>query len=176
MLTRRDVLNHVGGLEQIKSEVLDDVALAKLIKRSGFRARITFAPDLLRVRLFKGNHDAFWGFTKNILAALDYVWMAVPAMFLPVLIYWVPIATVGLGIARQNAVMIAAGMSAYVIQVGLLLLLFRFCRLQFAKALFFPLAAIPVMCCIGKALYHRWATGAVAWRGRVIPLSSAERL
>jgi glycosyltransferase involved in cell wall biosynthesis len=174
MLTRRDVLNRIGGLEQIKAEVLDDVALAKLIKHSGFRTRITFAPDLLRVRLFKGNHDAFWGFTKNILAALDYVWMAVPAMFLPVFTYWVPIATAVLGIARQNAVMIAAGMSAYVIQVGLLLLVSRFCRLRFAKALFFPLAAIPVMCCIGKALYHRWTSGAVAWRGRVLPLSSAE--
>jgi glycosyltransferase involved in cell wall biosynthesis len=176
MLTRRDVLERVGGLEQIKTEVLDDVALARLVKHTGFRTRITFAPDLLRVRLFKGNRDAFWGLTKNILSALDHLWVAVPTMFLPVFAYWVPIATVVLGIVRQNAVMIAAGMSAYVIQVGLLLLLFRLCRIRFGKALFFPLAAIPVMCCIGKALYHRWATGAVAWRGRVLPLRSAERL
>jgi glycosyltransferase involved in cell wall biosynthesis len=176
MLTRRDVLQRVGELERIKAEVLDDVALARLIKHSGFRTRITFAPELLRVRLFKGNHDAFWGLTKNILTALDHLWLAVPAMFLPVFIYWVPIATVVLGIVRPNNIMIAAGMSAYVIQAGLLLLLLRFCRFRSAKALFFPLAAIPVMCCIGKALYHRWATGAVAWRGRVLPLRSAERL
>ena len=171
MITRREVLQRVSGLERIKSEVLDDVALATLIKHSGFRTRMTFAPDLVRVRLFKGNRDAFWGLTKNILAALDHVWMAVPAMFLPVFVYWIPIATAALGVMRQNAMMIAAGLSAYVVQAGLLLILVRLCRFRLAKALCFPLAAIPVMCCIAKALYYRCAREAVAWRGRVLPLA-----
>jgi chlorobactene glucosyltransferase len=171
MLTRRDVLDRVGGLEHVKSEMLDDVALATVIKRNGFRTQFSLAPDLLRVRLFKGNRDAFWGLTKNILSVVNHIWMAVPMMLLPIFISWVPIATAVLGFLRPAPIMAIAGLSAYCIQISLLFLVLPFCRLRLGKAVWFPLAAFPVMCCIGKALYHRLVNGAVAWRGRVIPLA-----
>ena len=173
MITRHDVLDRVGGLESIKSEILDDIALAKSLKQQGFETRMWLAPDLLSVRLFKGNHDAFWGLTKNILGAVDHLWMAAPAMFLPIFVYWVPIATCVLGALRAEPGMIVAGVAPYIIQVALLLLIVRMCRIRWIKALCFPLAAAPVMCCFLKALYYRYVSGAVAWRGRVIPLDGS---
>jgi len=170
IMTRRDVLESAGGLDGIKSEILDDVALAIQVKQGRFETRLWLAPDLLCVRLFKGNGDAFWGLTKNILGAVDHVWMAVPAMLLPVFVYWIPIAAVILGVLRDHPIMSAVGFVAYGIQACLLLLVVRMCRIRWGKALCFPLAALPVICCMGKALYLRWIRGAVAWRGRVIPL------
>ena len=79
MLMRRQLLVQMNGLECIKSEFLDDVALARAVKRQGRDARILLAPELITVRLFKGNRDAFWGLTKNILGAVDHIWMAIPS-------------------------------------------------------------------------------------------------
>lgn len=168
MMTRREVLDQIGGLNDIKSEMLDDVELAKRVKREGFETRLMLAHEQVNVRLFKGNSDAFWGLTKNILGVVGHIWMAVPAMFAPVLFYWVPLATAALGIVQRNPIMIAAGLSAYLAQAALILLSARMCRLKLLKALFFPLAVFPVAACFARALYHRLVSGSVAWRGRVI--------
>lgn len=171
MMTRREVLDQIGGLNDIRTEMLDDIELAKRVKREGLKTRLKMAPHLLNVRLFKGNRDAFWGLTKNILGVINHIWMAVPLMFLPVFFYWIPLATAVLGIARREPVMIAVGLAAYLIQAALVLLASRMCRIRMFKAMFFPLAVFPVASCIARALYHRWISGAVAWRGRVIPIS-----
>ena len=168
MMTRREVLDQIGGLNDIKSEMIDDIELAKRVKREGFETRLMFAQEFVKVRLFKGNRDAFWGLTKNILGVINRVWMAVPMMILPVFFYWVPLATFVLGIARRDPLMMAAGFSAYLVQAVLVLLSGRICRLRLLKAMFFPLAVFPVAACIARALYHRWISGSVAWRGRVI--------
>ena len=70
-------LPRVGGFESIKHEMLDDVALAKLFERHRHRVGLRAAPDLLSVRLYKGNRHAFWGMTKNILEGLNgRLWLA----------------------------------------------------------------------------------------------------
>lgn len=172
IMLRRRTLDGIGGLACIRMEMLDDLELAKAVKRAGFRTRLLQATDLVRVRLFKNNHDAFWGLTKNILGSLKYIWLAIPTMFLPVFVYWVPMTTLALGLIWGEAKMVAAGVLAYVIQVGLVLLATKMCQVRWGLALFFPLAAIPAACCLGKALYFRWTQGAVLWRGRAIRVNA----
>jgi chlorobactene glucosyltransferase len=174
ILMRRDLLEKIGGLACVKAEFLDDVSLARAVKRRGFDARFELAPHLLRVRLFKGNRDAFWGLTKNVLGAVDQVWMAVPAMFLPIFTYWVPLTAVVVGLVEGKPALIASGGGAYVVQAALLISASRICKVRWPKPLFFPLAAVPVLCCFTKALYHRLVSGAIAWRGRVISVSRVE--
>ncbi len=58
-----------SAVSRDRGEMLDDVALAKLIKHNGYRIGFHAAPELLQVRLYKGNSHAFWGMTKNILRA-----------------------------------------------------------------------------------------------------------
>ncbi|TWT83994.1 4,4'-diaponeurosporenoate glycosyltransferase [Planctomycetes bacterium CA13] len=168
IMTRRRVLNRVNGLEGIKRESIDDVMLARHIKQHGFVTEFCFAPECMSVRLFKSNHDAFWGFTKNILGALDRVTMALPLMFLPLVVYGVPILTFVLGCQARNTWMMATGLGAYLTQACLLLPAARLSRIQWAKAICFPAAAIPVFCCFAKALYHHYLHGGVYWRGRVL--------
>ena len=94
-------------------------------------------------------------------------------MFLPIAVYWIPLATALVGALTSNRFLLAAGLLTYLLQASLLLLVthLRMCQLRWWKALFFPLAAIPVFCCFLKALYHRNFRGAVAWRGRVISVA-----
>ena len=50
--------------------MLNDDALAKLLKRNRHRVGFRMASQFLSVRLYKGNRHAIWGMTKNILEGL----------------------------------------------------------------------------------------------------------
>ncbi len=171
IMTHRRVMDEVGGLSQIKSEMLDDIAFAYLVKRHGFTAQFRLAPTLLTVRLFKGNHDAFWGLTKNILGSVRQIMLAIPAMFLPVFVYWIPLMTLAIGIIQPSGPMIIAGAVPLAIQLFIVQLSTRISRLRWPKAIFFPAAVAPVFCCFISALWYRLVSGSIAWRGRLVSVS-----
>ncbi|MEW4490066.1 glycosyltransferase family 2 protein [Thalassoglobus sp. JC818] len=173
ILARKKTLEEIGAMDCIKAEMLDDVSIANRVRQNGLRVRLWLAPELLHVRLFKSNHHAFWGLTKNILGVMPRAWMALFAMWLPIFMYWIPIATAIVGIVEQSPLMIASGLATYIIQALLLIPATQLCTLRVAKALCFPLSAFPVICTFSAALIHRWRRNAVHWRGRTIELSNS---
>ena len=58
-LMRRSALARVGGYEALKNEVVEDVRLAEMIKRSGGRMLTVQAPNLLRTRMYR-SFDEIW--------------------------------------------------------------------------------------------------------------------
>ncbi len=70
-LVRREALEAIGGLESIKSEVVDDVALGKTIKAWRGRFRLVTAFGDVRVRMYPSFSAAVEGFTKNLYSALN---------------------------------------------------------------------------------------------------------
>src|SRR5437016_3273449 len=52
-LMRRGVLERIGGYEALQDEVLEDVRLAEIIKRSGARLLTEHAPNLPSTRLYR---------------------------------------------------------------------------------------------------------------------------
>jgi len=169
LMIRTRVFHAIGGFQSITHEMLDDVALARLVKRSGHRVGFRLAPQLLRVRLYKGNRHAFWGMTKNILEGLrGRLWMAPLVMLLPVFVFWTPVvcAIAGFWEARTSLVLMALG--TYAIQYAATWAGHRLFQFRPLKALLFPLVAVPVICCMGRALYLYTQHGAVQWRGRTI--------
>jgi chlorobactene glucosyltransferase len=170
MLAKRSMLNEIGGLASVKQEMLDDVCLARKVKREGFRGELRFAPELLSVQMFKSNKHAFWGTTKNILAAVDRLWKAVPVMFLPVVVYGFPVVSMVYGLSTRSWLLLLAGSLTYGIQVGAIFLVQPISRLRWPAPLCFPLAAIPIICCMSLALYQRLIHRSVLWRGRQLQL------
>lgn len=171
IMTQRRVMEQLDGLAAIKTEMLDDIALGCLVKRHGFNGQFWLAPTLLSVRMFKDNHHAFWGLTKNILGSVKRISLAVPAMFLPVFVYWIPLVTLGIGIRNESGPMIVAGALPYAIQLFIVQLSTRICSIRWAKAIFFPAAVAPIFCCLASALWYRLFRGSIAWRGRVVSVS-----
>jgi glycosyltransferase involved in cell wall biosynthesis len=161
----------VGGFESIRTELFDDLALARLVKALGYRAGCRAAPALLEVRLFKGNHHAFWGTTKNILAGMGKrIWLAPIALFVPFLVYWTPVACVAAGLWARDRPLLMVGASTYALQYATLWLGRSLFGFHPGKALLFPLVPIPIACSMIRALYLYVARGAVQWRGRVVKL------
>jgi Glycosyl transferase family 2 len=71
-LLRHAVYREIGGFEQLKMDVLDDVHLGKMIKHAGYRQQFLLGKELVRVRW----QPSFWGVVrgleKNSFAALHY--------------------------------------------------------------------------------------------------------
>ncbi|MGC8724706.1 MAG: glycosyltransferase, partial [Acidobacteriota bacterium] len=64
-LVRRDAFEAAGGIDRIRAEVIDDVAMGKMMKRYRGRFRFVTAFDSIRVRMYRGLRGCMEGFTKN---------------------------------------------------------------------------------------------------------------
>jgi glycosyltransferase involved in cell wall biosynthesis len=56
----------VGGHRAVGREILEDVALANNVKRSGRTIRFRYAPDALSTRMYRTTTDMIEGWTKNL--------------------------------------------------------------------------------------------------------------
>jgi len=66
MLVRRDLYERIGGHEAVKSEILEDVELARRIKAQG--GRLLFLPGArwVRTRMYHGFGEMWQGWNKNL--------------------------------------------------------------------------------------------------------------
>lgn len=65
MLVRAQVYFDVGGHQAVASAVLEDVALARLLKRR-HAIRLRYAPDAVSTLMYRGFGDMMEGWTKNL--------------------------------------------------------------------------------------------------------------
>jgi len=66
LLVRRSVYNEAGGFEAVRSEILDDVALARRVKQQG--GRLVFLPgaEWVRTRMYTSFREMWEGWSKNL--------------------------------------------------------------------------------------------------------------
>jgi cellulose synthase/poly-beta-1,6-N-acetylglucosamine synthase-like glycosyltransferase len=67
---RREALQKAGGIEAVKGEVIDDIALGRRVKALRGRLRVVKAFEEVRVQMYGSFKEAFDGFTKNLHAFL----------------------------------------------------------------------------------------------------------
>jgi glycosyltransferase involved in cell wall biosynthesis len=65
LLIRRQVYFDVGGHMAVGSQVLEDVALARLVKRRN-AIRLRYAPEAVSARMYRALPDLIEGWTKNL--------------------------------------------------------------------------------------------------------------
>ncbi len=66
LLIRRDAYDAVGGHATVRASLLEDVELARLVKRSGRRLRFRFGGDAVRTRMYRTFRELCEGWTKNL--------------------------------------------------------------------------------------------------------------
>jgi hypothetical protein len=170
MLMKKQAFDALGGMTEVRSEMFDDVGLARLFKRNGRRVVFRLGSRLLQVQAFKTNRQAFWGTTKNVMMIGNgKPVLALAAVLISALLFWTPWATVVIGALQPSALLICIGLATYVTQY----LLLRFVgqgmtQVRAGALLFFPLVVAVVTCCTLRAIYYRSIKGAVMWRGRAI--------
>jgi glycosyltransferase involved in cell wall biosynthesis len=66
ILIKREAYEAVGGHAAIGNEILEDVALARMEKRSGRKIRFRYAADAVRTRMYRNWPQLRDGWTKNL--------------------------------------------------------------------------------------------------------------
>lgn len=71
-LVKRSVYEASGTHRRLAMEVVDDLKLGKIVKRSGFRSAVGLAGDYVSVRWHAGMRNIVQGVTKNFFAVAGY--------------------------------------------------------------------------------------------------------
>jgi hypothetical protein len=66
LLVERDAYFSVGGHRALGRDVLEDVALARAVKRSGKTIRFRYAADAVVARMYRTTGEMVAGWTKNL--------------------------------------------------------------------------------------------------------------
>jgi glycosyltransferase involved in cell wall biosynthesis len=66
LLIRREAYEAVGGHAAIRDSLLEDVALARLVKKSGRKIRFRYGRDAVKTRMYRSFRQMWEGWTKNL--------------------------------------------------------------------------------------------------------------
>ena len=160
MILRADY-DAIGGHDALKDAVIDDVGLARLVRRNGRRTVVYRGDDVLSVRMYHGGREIVEGFTKNIFVVLGQ------SYFTTLLSFFLG------GVFHIFPYLLAAtGNVLAVVTVGVItvtrVILFRSLRYPLIYAVF----AHPLMVAFWGwiSLRSAWIVGVrrkLAWRGRL---------
>ncbi len=93
-LTYRKIIEEVGGLESIKENILDDIALARKIKDRGHGIYLCYGEKLFTVRMYTKLGEIINGWSKNFYRGftLNYPGiMVIPAVIILLFFYVLPV-------------------------------------------------------------------------------------
>jgi cellulose synthase/poly-beta-1,6-N-acetylglucosamine synthase-like glycosyltransferase len=159
-LVVREVYEASGGHEQLSDAVVDDIALARLVRRHGGRTEIVRAEELVSLRMYHGLSEVVDGFTKNTFSALGRNYVAGFLVVAGCVIFHIlPYALALTGDRISIATIVIISITR--------LILFRSLRYRLDAAIFLH----PVMAAIWTWIFIRsiWLTGIrrkLLWRGR----------
>jgi hopene-associated glycosyltransferase HpnB len=168
MLARRVVVAGAGGLEPIKGAKIDDVALARLLKRAGGRCWLGFTAGVISRRGY-GTIGEVWGMVaRSAYTQLRYSRAALAGTVIGLAwLYLLPVASTLAGLAIDEAWLAAAGLCGWGIMSVTYLPVLRLYQLSAVRAPSLPLiAAVYAAMTVSSAWrYHRGQ--GVPWKGRV---------
>ncbi|MFZ2413733.1 MAG: glycosyltransferase, partial [Candidatus Cryosericum sp.] len=177
MMFRTSSLKEIGGFERVRSNVIDDLALARLVKASGMRWRVVDGTARSSCRMYHGLRECVQGFSKNLYAVfyhnpflLTFVWLFV------LMVYSAPAAVLvaaALGYSfRLHGIVNALGAIALsILQWGIIAVRFHFSwTLSLTWVLGQPLCVFIAFRSMMKSLTRR-----TTWKDRVISSSQRPR-
>ncbi len=181
MLVRADALAAAGGLGQIRSARIDDVALGTLLKRAGGRCWLGLTTDVTSRRRYDRLADIWDMVARSAYTQLRYSLAATVACVLGLAwLYLLPpaAAVTGLallaagGSAATAAWLAAAGLAGWLVMTVTYTPMLRLYRLSPLRALSLPLVAGLYAAMTADSARRHLAGRGGAWKGRVLSRDS----
>jgi len=169
ILILRDAYEQGGGHAAIKGEVLEDVELARRMKRMGFTIYFTAPYGVVRTRMYRSFRAMWEGWTKNLYAlsggdSKSAIWELGHALSLPLLVAF-------FFLSNGKAVIEAPGFWLSVLAVALVAWHGLY-GIELYRSLY-PVSYIkylvPGMCLYAGVLVSSWwksTHGTIEWKGR----------
>jgi len=176
MLVRRTALEAAGGLERIRGALIDDVALATLLKRDGNRCWLGLTTDVRSARPYPRLASLWHMIARSAYTQLRYS----PALLIGtvaglLLLYaappagtiaWLVTAAVGTAGAPASVAAGAAGLVGWALMTASFMPMLRLYRLSVLRAPALPLIAVLYAAMTADSARRHYSGRAVSWRGR----------
>lgn len=163
LLFRRVAYAQIGGHTAVRSNVIEDVALAQQIKTSKLRLRLADGNRLIGCRMYQNWPEVKAGFAKNILAGHGN---SVPFLLLSTLFHWLVFLFPWLWFAATLAVwpllLLLAGV---LVRWGTAV----FTHQRALDALFMPISVLLMSRIAIQSIWWQWR-GQVEWKGRILEI------
>jgi len=164
MLARRDVLP--DGLDPVKDALIDDVAIAAMIKRSGRSIWLGLTKDITSERPYPGLRDLWRMVARSAYTQLNYNPLILLGTVLGLaLTYLVPPAATIYGAVAGDTLATAAGAAAWALMTASYIPMLRFYRLSPLRAPALPLIALAYTAMTLDSARRHYARTPVPWRG-----------
>ena len=156
MIIKRNAYLASGGHKEIRGEVLDDLELARLIVKKGFKGGVAIGSDIATCRMYQNGAELFAGYTKSLWSAFGSPLGSILAsLFLfatGVLPFLLAISGYTAGWIGYFLVVLSRYVSALRTR-------------SLSAALLHPLAILVIIALISQSWYQK-STGKLMWRGR----------
>jgi hypothetical protein len=151
-----------GGHAAVRTQVLEDMALLRAVKRAGGRGVVADGTDLATCRMYDGWREVRDGYGKSLWSAFGTRAGAAGALALLTLTHVVP----AVAAVRGSR----AGMAGYAASVAGRLLVARRTRGRTRDALLHPLSVLLLDGLVVDS-FHRRRRGTLRWKGRPVEAS-----
>ena len=163
ILLHREALERIGGLPAIRSEVIDDCALAKKVKQSGGRVWMAVTRKSTSIRVY-----ASWSEIRDLIARTAFTQLRYSAFILAgtligmLLTYIAPVAL----LFTHDPIARTLGLVAWFLMSLSFLPAVRFYRLSPLWAALFPLTSLFYTYATLLSALRYWRGGGAQWKGR----------
>ena len=165
-LIKRSALAKAGGLEPIKGALIDDVALAALLKRKGNRIWLGLTTEIISARPYPALADLWQMVARSAYYQLRYnPFLLAGTIVGLLLIYAAPPVGAIAGLITGNALAAGAGLAAWALMTASYIPMLRLYRLTPLRAVFVPLIAMLYTAMTLDSARRHYTGRAVPWRG-----------
>lgn len=178
MLVRPAALERMGGIENIRGEIIDDCALARGIKRSGGTVWLGLTPTTLSHRAYEGFAELERMISRTAFNQLQHSTFVLAGTVIGLICtYLLPVGVVlGGALRAREAAAMALGCAAWLLMTITYLPMLRFYGLNAAWGLTLPLAAVFYLAATIHSAWKHWTGRGGEWKGRAQDrLRSGER-
>lgn len=174
MLMRRSLYDAIGGHERVRTEVNEDVQMARLAKQAGMRLRVVENDDLYRVRMYRTLPEAWRGWSRifyGCLRTLPRLGVAALLIVLFTLSPWISLlgalaarATAGPADAGAWSLAAAIWAAAVLFEQIVIWRFYGIVRIARPWSLAYALAAATVLGMLVNAMFKSVGATATTWR------------
>ncbi len=171
-LLKRSTYEACGTHRRLAMEVIDDMKLGKVVKRSGFHSGVVIAQDSVVVRWHDGIGNLTRGVTKNFFAAFGYDLGFVAAGISSLLL---------LNVAPFLGIIFSHGWIRIFAAIALVIAICFYggtaasMRVSPLYSLTYPLGAILLSYMLLRSAVVTLKQGGIVWRGTFYPLDELKR-
>ncbi|MFV1884979.1 MAG: glycosyltransferase [Balneola sp.] len=139
---RRSTYNEIGGHESVKSEVVEDMEIARRIKTAGYLFQLLDGVGTVHCRMYTSHAEVWNGFKKNFLAGFTNVFEFVMMGILHIIVFLIPVYALVNGFIEKDWLVAILSASVLLIIITQRIILSRVLKYNLLYSFLHPISVL----------------------------------